>query len=251
MKKFFLASVALLIAAPAFAADLPPRPAPVPYRAPPPVVVYFSWTGFYLGAHVGGAWSGQNWTDSTIALNFNNGNNGAFIAGGQFGGNYQIGSFVIGAEVDGDWVANSNNTGNGVVIPNGNTVQLTSNNRWITTAAARFGVAIDRVLVYGKAGGGWVGNNGFTLNNTTTGASITGTNSNTASGWLVGAGVEWAFASNWTVKFEYDYLGLGNQTFTVPATAPFLAGDTFTTSGRSVQMAKFGINYLFGGGARY
>ena len=128
---------------------------------------------------------------------------------------------------------------------------MTSNNRWITTAAARFGVAIDRVLVYGKAGGGWVGNNGFTLTNVTTGASITGTNSNTASGWLVGAGVEWAFANNWTVKFEYDYLGLGNQTFTVPATATFLANDTFTTSGRSVQMAKFGINYLFGGGARY
>jgi hypothetical protein len=44
---------------------------------------------------------------------------------------------------------------------------VTSNNRWITTLAARFGVTNDTWLFYGKAGGGWVGNN------TVTGASIT------------------------------------------------------------------------------
>jgi hypothetical protein len=47
------------------------------------------------------------------------------------------------------------------------TILVTSNNRWITTLAARFGVTNDTWLFYGKAGGGWVGNN------TVTGASIT------------------------------------------------------------------------------
>ena len=35
-------------------------------------------------------------------------------------------------------------------------------------------------------------------------------------------------APHWSLKFEYDYLGLGNRTFVIPATAPLLAGDTST-----------------------
>ena len=88
-----------------------------------------------------------------------------------------------------------------------------------------------------------VGNDTFTISNTVTGASITG-GSNTSSGWLVGAGIEWALAPNWSIKIEYDYLGLNSQTFTVPA-GGFLAGDTFTTSNPNVQMVKVGANYLF------
>ena len=34
----------------------------------------------------------------------------------------------------------------------------------------------------------------FTITNLTTGTSITASNNNTNSGWLVGAGIEWAFA---------------------------------------------------------
>src|SRR5262249_52544554 len=48
----------------------------------------------------------------------------------------------------------------------------------------------------------------------------------------------------WSVKIEYDYLGLNSQTFTAPA-GGFLAGDTFTTSNPNVQMVKVGANYLF------
>ena len=121
--------------------------------------------------------------------------------------------------------------------------------------AARFGWAIDHLLLYGKAGGGWVGNNNLTVTNLTTGASFTcGTLAltncgNNAGGWLVGGGFEYAFTNNWTLKFEYDYLGLGNRTFAIPATAPFLAGDTFVSNNRNVQMVKLGVNYLFNWGA--
>jgi hypothetical protein len=50
---------------------------------------------------------------------------------------------------------------------------VTSNNRRIATLAARFGVTNGPWLFYGKAGGGWVGNDDFTVTNLTTGASTT------------------------------------------------------------------------------
>jgi outer membrane immunogenic protein len=255
MKKFLLASVALVVASgSAMAADLS-RPAPVYTKAPimaPP----FSWTGFYIGGNIGGAWARSNETDSLFGLSFGNGNsNGVFIGGGQVGGNYQINNFVFGVEGDFDWAANNNNTGGGVVVPGIGTLQASSNDRWITTVAARLGVAYDHWLFYGKAGGGWVGNSGFTVTNTVTGASITGSNNNTLGGWLVGGGIEWAFANNWSAKIEYDYLGLGSQTFIVPVGSPLLAGDHFTTGNQNIQMVKFGINYKFDWGnpvvARY
>jgi outer membrane immunogenic protein len=193
-------------------------------------------------------------TDSLLGLNFGDvNNNGAFIAGGQLGFNYQFSNFVLGVEGDFDWASNTNNTaaaGNGVLVPGGGAIHVTSNNRWITTLAARFGVTYDHWLFYGKAGGGWVGNDNFTITNTATGASITGSNNNSNSGWLVGAGIEWAFADNWSAKVEYDYLGLRSRTITVPA-GGFLAGDTFTIGNPNVQMVKFGVNYLFNGPGRY
>jgi hypothetical protein len=37
--------------------------------------------------------------------------------------------------------------------------------------------------------------------------------------------------------------------FTIPAGFPFLAGETFTTGNRNLQMATVGINYRFNWGA--
>jgi iron complex outermembrane receptor protein len=225
------------------AADVVP-----PYAPPPSVYVppAFTWTGFYLGGNLGAAWALNTVTDTQLGLNLSNGsNNGVFIGGGQLGFNWQVSNVVLGFEWDFDRVANNNNTGNGLLIPAVGTIQVTPNNKWTTTAAARFGVTNGHWLSYGKVGGGWVGNDNFTVTNVTPGAAITGSNRNTNSGWLVGAGIEWAFANHWSAKLEYDYLGLGSQTFTVPAGSPFLANDTFTVTNRNIQMVKVGINYLF------
>src|SRR5215468_11385466 len=139
--------------------------------------------------------------DPFLGVNFNNGNsNGVFIGGGQVGYNWQVGYAVLGIEADFDGAANNNNTRTVGIV------QVTSNNRWITTLAARFGVTNGPWLFYGKAGAGWVGNEDFTITNLTTGTSITASNNNTNSGWLVGAGIEWAFAPNWSAKVEYNYL---------------------------------------------
>jgi outer membrane immunogenic protein len=247
MRKLFYTTAALSVLLPtlmaANAAEVPPvaRPVAPPVYLPPP----FTWTGFYIGPNLGGAWSQAKLTDTLLGLNLSNINDkGAFIAGGQLGYNYQFGNFVLGIEVDFDAVATTNSPGTGVVGPAFGTIQVTSNDRWITTVAGRFGVTNDTWLFYGKAGGGWVGSDDLTITNTVTGASVTGLTNNTNSGWLVGGGIEWAFAPNWSVKIEYDYLGLNSRTFTVPA-GGFLAGDTFTTGKPSVQMVKVGANYLF------
>jgi outer membrane immunogenic protein len=244
----YLASAAMLLS------PLAAHSADLAVKAPPPPPV-FSWTGFYVGANIGGAWAHNNWTDTLFLTNFNSGNNSVFIGGGQIGGNYQFGQFVIGGEWDFDWASNHDNT-TGVFIPTVGNIVVTNNNRWITTVAARFGWAIDHLLLYGKAGGGWVGNNGLTVTNLNTGVSLTCgafttlTNcGNNTGGWLAGFGFEYAFTNNWTFKFEYDYLGLGNRTFFIPVTAPLLPGDTFTSNNRNVQMAKVGVNYLFNWGA--
>ena len=51
--------------------------------------------------------------------------------------------------------------------------------------------------------------------------------------------------SRTTGRREYDCLGLGSQTFTVPAGgSPFLANDISTVSNRNIQMVKVGIYYL-------
>src|ERR1700724_747634 len=61
MKKFLLATVALVAlgpAVPALAADLGAR---APYtKAPVYAAPIYNWTGFYIGGHIGGAFSGDN-----------------------------------------------------------------------------------------------------------------------------------------------------------------------------------------------
>ena len=109
--KFLLAGTALvtLAAGTAMAADLG-RPAPAPVYKAPPMAPAFSWTGFYLGGNLGGAWDKSNgsFPDSVFGLNFGNGNsNGVFIGVAcQVGANYQVNNFVFfGVEGDFDWAS--------------------------------------------------------------------------------------------------------------------------------------------------
>jgi outer membrane immunogenic protein len=237
-----LASATLTISDIAHAADLG-LPPPSPLAQPVYVAPVFTWTGFYIGGNLGVAWTKGDVTDSVGDIRFNYGQNAVFTGGGQVGANYQINWLVVGVEADFDWLANTQNSTNTAIIPN---VQVSANDRWITTLAARVGVANNNWLYYAKGGGGWVGANNFTVTNVTTGTSISFSNSNSNSGWLVGAGIEWAFAPNWTSRIEYDFLGLNNQSFTVPAGVVSSSGDdVITTTNRDVQTLTVGINYLF------
>ena len=145
MKKLVLGAAALAaMAAPAFAADMQPRPytkAPA-YTAPQ---VVYNWTGFYVGGHVGGGWTGGD-----------NGQSG-FVGGGQIGFNYQVGQWVLG--VEGDIAATSiKDSASVTVFVPGVGVGFAHGEAsldWISTFAGRFGWTFDRWLVYGKLGGAW------------------------------------------------------------------------------------------------
>src|SRR5258708_28532110 len=160
-------SALLVTSMAANAADVYARPryAPPPaVYAPPP----FSWTGFYVGGNIGGAWANRDVLDPFLGVNFNNGNsNGVFIGGGQLGYNWQVNYFVLGIEADFDGAENNNNTGT-VFIPRVGTIQVTSNNRWITTLAARFGVTNGTWPFYSNTRGAWIATHAFTIPNSTT-----------------------------------------------------------------------------------
>jgi outer membrane immunogenic protein len=252
MRKLLLsATVVAAVAAtgPAFAADIPVK---APPRAPVVVPVVYSWTGCYIGGNIGGAWrGGDGLTDARFGFGFGDGNNnGRFIAGGQVGCNYQFDRFVIGAEWDADWTGHRDNSFGAFIPGVGNVVATTSSSSWVSTLAARFGFAFDRALLYGKAGVGWVGSEGdITIANLTTGNAIVLSGGGSRTGWVLGAGVEWGIWDNWSLKLEYDYLWRNGNTFFVPLNAPFLAGDSFNTGNRNIQMVKLGVNYRFNWGA--
>ena len=233
----------LLMPLTAGAADMKVKAPPAPPPPPP-----FSWTGFYIGGNMGGTWTDSHWTDSRFGLTWAHSSEARFIGGGQVGLNYQFAgsSFVIGAEAQFDWAG----TDGGVTVtgPLGHSFQITSNDTRIFTLAGRLGYAFDRALFYGKFGGGWVGNNGFTVTDLNTTAQFVGDTSHTFSGWMAGGGIEYAFMDWWSAKIEYDYIGLGGRTFVLPGVIiPALTGDTIT-SDHNVQLIKVGLNWRFGWG---
>lgn len=193
---------------------LPPAPAPPPY----------DWSGLYVGANFGGAWS-----SGSLDIQGNNFYGGLteFVAGGQVGYNFQAGHLLFGVEGDFDGATFSH-----PALP-GPTLGSVSDH-WIATAAGRAGFAADRWLVYGKLGGGWVHSSAV---GNFSGQSFNG--SNTSSGWLAGVGLEYGFKSHWTVRLEYDHLSLADwNSPTVPAVA--LNHDR--------QMITAGISYKFEAG---
>jgi outer membrane immunogenic protein len=227
------------------AADLSVLPYPRGATYAPVPVPYYNWTGFYVGGNLGASWSQGNFSD-TVGNTFTPNGNASFLGGGQVGFNYQFwGGAVAGVEADFDWASNQNNTSNAAAG-----VTVTTNDRWLTTLTGRLGYAWDRLLVYGKGGGAWVGGSNPTITNVATGASISPSTTNNNFGWTLGVGVEWAFWGNWSTRLEYDYVGLNNQSFTIPAPgfAGLIAGDQFTGNNRNIQMVNLGINYKFGYG---
>ena len=237
MKRILLGAAAIVaFAAPAFAADIPPRTytkAPA-YTAPELV---YSWTGFYIGGHLGGAFAGNNSLE---------GSGGRFMGGLQGGFDYQFATnWVVGAEAQYSWLSSNNN--NGVLFP-GSTL-VTTNNNQLGSATGRLGYTWGPALLYAKGGYAWRDNPNIGVSVAGVPAAFTtdGTHNN---GYTVGAGLEYMFAPNWSAKAEYQYYNFGNTTFT-SGPAP-IVGARFRDDEHTV---KVGVNYRFGWGgpvaARY
>lgn len=220
------AAAALLASGAAFAADLPSRKAaPAPVYVPPA----FTWTGFYVGANAGYGFGRVRTSGAVNNLDDPQG----FIAGGQVGYNYQIGQFVIGGEADlqySDINAGPNALGLGFVTK--------GKIDYFGTVRARAGVAFDRLFVYGTGGYAFAR---ASVDLTPAGAAAIGLPGITGAkhdhnGYVLGAGVEYAFTNNLTAKVEYLYVDLEKkQTFSL---LPVKSGADFS-------VVRAGVNYKF------
>ena len=62
------------------------------YKAAPALVALpVNWTGFYVGAHLGGAWGTKDLTDPFLGKSLVNASVNGFLGSGQIGYNYQMG----------------------------------------------------------------------------------------------------------------------------------------------------------------
>src|SRR6266540_2015179 len=224
MKRILLAVAgALAIAAtPAAAADMP---APV-YKAPPPVVVPFSWTGFYFGGHAGGAWGNVEWTHTNtggIVENFDQDSSG-FVWGGHAGFMYQVGQWVFGVEGTYTRLDLSETSVALLSADRSNSHDLKN----MATVVGRLGMAWDRSLFYVQ--GGWAtAKTEFNRFVTSTGAT-TASSSDWDNGWTIGVGGAYAFTNNFIFGVEYNFarIDIDNRIQTL---APgFVGTDTVTNA---------------------
>jgi outer membrane immunogenic protein len=213
------------------AADMTPAPAPVYSKVP--MAPVFSWTGFYVGGDGGYGYATSSGTSvsglGAIPYSFNV--NGP-IAGGFLGGNYQMGAVVFGAEADWQWV---NLTGNsGAVL--GATMATTVKS--YGSARGRLGFAGDHWLFFGT--GLRCGGPGRRRMQP---PALLHSHQHTASGWVAGAGLEYAFTNYLLGRVEYRYTNLGTVTYTDAPSVSSELGNKLV-----INDIRAGLAFKFGGG---
>jgi outer membrane immunogenic protein len=235
MRGMLVAAAAVVVAATgqALAADLP-----APSLPPPLPAAVYNWTGFYLGINGGFGTGNSNWSDGVIGTTGSFPTSG-FLVGGTSGVNYQIAEYVFGIEGDGDWTnlrGNSGSTCGAISAVVTAPVSCQTQSQWLATVRGRVGYAFDRILLYGTAGAAF--------GNVQTGLNPPSTfDSAVEAGWTVGAGVEVAFAQNWTAKAEYLFVDLPNATCTTAANCGGAAGSIVSFN---ENIIRAGVNYKFG-----
>jgi outer membrane immunogenic protein len=243
MRTLLLSTVAFAaLAGSAFAADLPSRKEAPVYIAPTPV---FSWTGFYVGADIGGAFASTSLNNTITGWNSRSDNTTGVMGGGYVGYNYQINNWVLG--VEGDFQGTSNSQSASWVapvtvglVPAGDVLQEKSSMDWLGSINGRLGIAYDRALFYAIGGAAWAGANESLTAFSPAGVFLaSASNNKTLSGFDVGAGVEYAFTPNWVGRVEYRYYDFGNDNFSA-----FTAATPFRLQ-TSVNTVRVGLAYLF------
>jgi outer membrane immunogenic protein len=244
MKKLALTAAAIfaLFTGTASAADMAVKARPVVA----PVVVY-NWTGLYIGINGGGGSAHKCWD---LVNNFGvpvvpaapegcHDATGGTI-GGQIGYRWQASNWVFGLEAQGNW-ADFNGSNASVFF-----VDVTDRSKVEAFGlfTGQIGYAVNNLLLYVK-GGAAVASDKYNTFFTSTGAGIDRA-SETRWGAVVGAGVEFGFAPNWSVAFEYDHLFMGKRdviSYDI-TTGALSAIDAIR---QDVDIVTVRVNYRFGG----
>ncbi len=175
-----------------------------PPMAAPVEIVGIDWSGLYLGIH-----GGYGWADADAE--FANGAAGAldmdldgFFGGGQVGYNFVFGGgLLVGVAADYSF-AGSDGSAVGNIGLGVTTVETEINS--MASIRARLGYAMGQFLPYVTGGWAWAD---VDRSNSFTGQTA----SADFDGWTIGAGVEYAFAANWSAGFEYRYTDFGTERF--------------------------------------
>jgi len=251
MKKVLLASVsiaALFMVSEAGAADLAVK-APRPMVIPAPI---YSWTGCYVGAHVGWGKSSNHHTMTS----FSGGSGGGTTAsgrvsssgalfGGRVGCNYQFaGNWVLGVQGDiagTDFNGMASDAWAQKFRDSDTTTFVGVKTDWLASVTGRLGYSFydNQAMFYVKGGGAWV-HNIYNLHDTFLdfGTPVAG---ETKAGATVGAGFEWRFAQNWTAFVEGNYYQFNHT----KAVAIDCCTQTFYSNKQTIETVKIGVNYLF------
>lgn len=246
MKHLAVAGVlAVALAGSASAADLAPI-----YKAPP--VAAFSWTGCYVGGHVGGAvndsnltaYPGAGATAAAVAANTTSYgfSDTSFTGGVQYGCNRQYGQWVIGMDSSFSWAGINDSVTAAYAAAAGvgaRTETLTQTLDWYSTTRGRLGWLPQQNLMVYVAGGLATGRVDSSYSNT---LGFAGSDDSFRWGWTIGGGLEYALSRDWFLRAEYMYVDLGSYSYDSPGAG----GTTWTTDvDTKFHVARVGLSYRF------
>jgi len=243
MRKLLLGTAALIaLGCPAFSADsiVPPV-----YKAPPRTASVWSWTGCYVGGHVGGLWGDSDkWIPRTPGGAFEGVSLGGhsvdgFIGGVQGGCDYQLPSgFVIGFAGDYGWTQAEGTHPSAREIG----VFYQSEVQAIASVTGRLGYGFDRMLFYVDGGVAWERVD-YSASTTMIGTAYRA--NDTRSGWAIGAGGEYAFTDRFSAFVEYRYYDFGTERISLSPQYSFLP-TAFVDIDDTAHVVRAGINFRFG-----
>jgi outer membrane immunogenic protein len=176
-----------------------------------------SWTGFYVGGNLGGAWADTGFDLFQPAcchepLGFSPGS----VAGGaQVGWQYQWSNWVTGIELS-YMAAELDETVSSRIIPDRTRSMEVSD---IFLAGVRLGYALDRSLIYLK--GGYASADVDITSHVASTNQLSGRSSGSEDGWNIGGGFERAFGQNIVLGVQYDYIDLGETNRSDISVPPF------------------------------
>jgi outer membrane immunogenic protein len=260
MNRFVLAVFVLAVSAvSASAADLAPRPYT---KAPPPVVAAYDWSGFYIGANGGGAWSRKCWDVDPYTIDIGvipaftvSGPEGCHTAsgataGGQIGYRWQQAAWVFGLEAQGNWagLTGSNPSQVAVFSGFGNRTKIDA----IGLFTGQLGYAWNAFLLYAKGGAAVARDRYESFLTAPLGplpaGFVSSRGNETRWGGAAGIGGEYSFTPNWSVALEYDHLFMGGSDVRMTYDPAFVAALNHSEHiHQDVDMVTARINYRFGG----